>query len=147
MRLQAAALAAKPVQDVTTSVSSANGQQSLYNLQQSAGVAGNPLLKTPLQNAQAAQAQALQSAQVQAQALQAANQGLLNAAAHQQQGQYSALTAAAANRAAAVAGMPGLALQQGFGREYADPYLGHSIGPVPNYGAAMYRGFNRFTPY
>lgn len=65
------------------------------------------MLKTPLQNAQA-QAQALQSAQVQAQALQAANQGTLSAA-HQ----YSALTAAAAGRAAAVAGMPGLALPQG----------------------------------
>lgn len=85
----------------------------LYQLPQTAGVGGNPLLKTPLQNAQAqaqAQAQAIQSAQAQAQAIQAANQGLLSA--HQQQGQYSALTAAAAGRAA-VAGMPGLALPQG----------------------------------
>ncbi|XP_043238886.1 RNA binding protein fox-1 homolog 3-like [Amphibalanus amphitrite] len=33
--------------------------------------------------------------------------------------------------------------------EYAaDPYLGHSIGPVAGYGATMYRGaYNRFAPY
>lgn len=30
----------------------------------------------------------------------------------------------------------------------ADPYLGHSIGPVPGYGATLYRGaYQRFTPY
>lgn len=35
-----------------------------------------------------------------------------------------------------------------YGREYADPYLGHSIGPVAGYGAAVYRGsYNRFAPY
>jgi len=29
----------------------------------------------------------------------------------------------------------------------ADPYLGQSIGPVPGYGAALYRSYQRFTPY
>ncbi|KAL5017837.1 hypothetical protein ScPMuIL_003559 [Solemya velum] len=36
------------------------------------------------------------------------------------------------------------------GREYAaaDPYLGHSIGPVAGYGATVYRGaYQRFAPY
>jgi RNA binding protein fox-1 len=37
----------------------------------------------------------------------------------------------------------------GYGREYAaDPYLGHSIGPVTGYGATVYRGgYQRFAPY
>ncbi|XP_077291867.1 RNA-binding Fox protein 1 isoform X4 [Arctopsyche grandis] len=36
----------------------------------------------------------------------------------------------------------------GYSREYTDPYLSHGIGPVPGYGATMYRsGYNRFTPY
>ncbi|XP_031343782.1 RNA binding protein fox-1 homolog 3-like isoform X3 [Photinus pyralis] len=36
----------------------------------------------------------------------------------------------------------------GYGRDYADPYLGHGIGPMAGYGAAVYRsGYNRFTPY
>lgn len=35
-----------------------------------------------------------------------------------------------------------------YGREYADPYLGHGIGPVSGYGTAVYRsGYNRFAPY
>jgi len=29
----------------------------------------------------------------------------------------------------------------------ADPYLGQSIGPVPGYGTAFYRGIQRYTPY
>ena len=34
------------------------------------------------------------------------------------------------------------------GREYTDPYLGHSIGPVAGYGATVYRGaYQRFAPY
>ncbi|XP_041362586.1 RNA binding protein fox-1 homolog 3-like isoform X3 [Gigantopelta aegis] len=37
----------------------------------------------------------------------------------------------------------------GYGRELAaDPYLGHNIGPVPGYGATVYRGgYQRFAPY
>ncbi|BFZ17913.1 hypothetical protein BsWGS_20950 [Bradybaena similaris] len=37
----------------------------------------------------------------------------------------------------------------GYGREYtAEPYIGHSIGPVAGYGAAVYRGgYQRFAPY
>jgi RNA binding protein fox-1 len=37
----------------------------------------------------------------------------------------------------------------GYGREYAaDPYIGHTIGPVAGYGAAVYRGgYQRFAPY
>ncbi|XP_013781335.2 RNA binding protein fox-1 homolog 2-like isoform X2 [Limulus polyphemus] len=61
---------------------------------------------------------------------------------------YAAAAAAAQPVAtyAAVAGSP--SLYYTYGREYADPYLGHSIGPVAGYGAAVYRsGYNRFTPY
>ncbi|XP_071033784.1 RNA binding protein fox-1 homolog 1-like isoform X2 [Parasteatoda tepidariorum] len=61
---------------------------------------------------------------------------------------YAAAAAAAQPVAsyAAVAGSP--SLYYSYGREYADPYLGHSIGPVAGYGAAVYRsGYNRFTPY
>lgn len=61
----------------------------------------------------------------------------------------SPLTAAAQPAVAsytAVAGSP--SLYYSYGREYADPYLGHSIGPVAGYGTAVYRsGYNRFTPY
>ncbi|XP_005112984.1 RNA binding protein fox-1 homolog 2 isoform X2 [Aplysia californica] len=37
----------------------------------------------------------------------------------------------------------------GYGREYAaEPYIGHSIGPVAGYGATVYRGgYQRFAPY
>lgn len=60
---------------------------------------------------------------------------------------YAAAAAAAQPVSyAAVAGSP--SLYYSYGREYTDPYLGHSIGPVAGYGAAVYRsGYNRFTPY
>lgn len=44
---------------------------------------------------------------------------------------YAAAAAAAAANQTAV---PGYAAVGGFGREYAEPYLGHSIGPVTGYG-------------
>ncbi|XP_035209012.1 RNA binding protein fox-1 homolog 3-like isoform X6 [Stegodyphus dumicola] len=60
---------------------------------------------------------------------------------------YAAAAAAAAAQPvasyAAVAGTP--SLYYSYAREYADPYLAHSIGPVAGYGAAVYR--TRFTPY
>ncbi|KAG1712163.1 hypothetical protein GQR58_002484 [Nymphon striatum] len=64
----------------------------------------------------------------------------------------AAYTAAAARSYAAAAAaaqpMASYAAVAGYGREYADPYLGHSIGPVAGYGAAVYRsGYNRFAPY
>uniref|UniRef100_A0A1Q3FVY5 Putative conserved secreted protein n=1 Tax=Culex tarsalis TaxID=7177 RepID=A0A1Q3FVY5_CULTA len=90
-----------------------------YRLQAAA-----PLLKTPM-------------SQAQAQAYNAAT--------------YTAAAARAAYGAAAAAAQPtvaGYATIAGYGREYADPYLGHGIGPVPGYGATMYRGtYNRFAPY
>ncbi|XP_074647143.1 RNA binding protein fox-1 homolog 2-like isoform X2 [Tubulanus polymorphus] len=54
---------------------------------------------------------------------------------------YAIPTVAAAPATYAVAGYPG--------REYAtDPYLGHSIGPVPGYSPTVYRGgYQRFAPY
>ncbi|GFV38724.1 putative rna-binding protein [Trichonephila clavipes] len=72
---------------------------------------------------------------------------------------YAAAAAAAQPVAsyAAIAGSP--SLYYSYGREYADPYLGHSIGPVAGYGnaddnrvylqqAAVYRsGYSRFAPY
>nr|NP_001261680.1 RNA-binding Fox protein 1, isoform M [Drosophila melanogaster]AGB94374.1 RNA-binding Fox protein 1, isoform M [Drosophila melanogaster] len=86
-----------------------------------------PLLKTPLSQAQQ-QAYATAATTYTAVAARAA---------------YGAAAAAAAQPALA-----GYATVAGYAREYADPYLGHGIGPVPGYGATMYRGgFNRFTPY
>jgi len=57
--------------------------------------------------------------------------------------------AAVANQTAAYAG----ALPAAIARDpttaaaLADPYLGQSIGPVPGYGTALYRSYQRFTPY
>ncbi|KAK7112702.1 RNA binding protein fox-1 homolog 2-like isoform X4 [Littorina saxatilis] len=54
---------------------------------------------------------------------------------------YAIPTAVAQPTAYAPAGYPG--------REYAaEPYIGHSIGPVAGYGATVYRGgYQRFAPY
>ncbi|XP_015595219.1 RNA binding protein fox-1 homolog 3 isoform X12 [Cephus cinctus] len=62
---------------------------------------------------------------------------------------YTAVAARAYGAAAAAAQpVAGYAAVAGYGREYADPYLGHGIGPVAGYGATVYRGgYNRFTPY
>ncbi|KAJ0180472.1 hypothetical protein K1T71_003876 [Dendrolimus kikuchii] len=98
---------------------------SNYRLQAAAAAAAAaaPLLKSPLTTAQHAAAAAA-----------AANYG-------------AAARAAAAAVSAAPA--PTLApLAATYGREYADPYLGHGIGPVTGYGTAVYRsGYNRFAPY
>ncbi|CAH1169378.1 unnamed protein product [Phyllotreta striolata] len=86
-----------------------------------AAAAATPLLKTPLSTAQ--------------------------------QASYAAAatyTAVAARYGAAAAAQPvaGYAAVAGYGRDYADPYLGAGIGPMAGYGAAVYRsGYNRFTPY
>ncbi|XP_054165196.1 RNA binding protein fox-1 homolog 1-like [Oppia nitens] len=64
----------------------------------------------------------------------------------------AAYTAAAARSYASavaaaqpVAAYPTIA---GYGREYPEAYLGHTIGPVTGYGATLYRGaYNRFAPY
>ncbi|XP_063359527.1 RNA binding protein fox-1 homolog 3 isoform X2 [Cydia amplana] len=88
-----------------------------------AAAAAAPLLKSPLTSAQHAAAAAA-----------AANYG----------------AAARAAAAAAVSGtpQPTALTPLTYGREYADPYLGHSIGPVTGYGTAVYRsGYNRFAPY
>jgi len=60
---------------------------------------------------------------------------------------YAAVAAAAAAQpVASYAAVPGTpSLYYSYAREYADPYLAHSIGPVAGYGAAVYR--TRFTPY
>uniref|UniRef100_A0A1L8DB73 Putative sex determination protein fox-1 isoform x11 n=2 Tax=Nyssomyia neivai TaxID=330878 RepID=A0A1L8DB73_9DIPT len=85
----------------------------------SAAAAAAPLLKTPLSSAQQA----------------------YTAAAT-----YTAVAARAYGAAAAAQPVAGYATVAGYGREYADPYIGHGIGPVPGYG--MYRsGYNRFAPY
>lgn len=85
---------------------------------------------------------------------------------------YTAVAARYAGAAAAATAQPVAgyaAVAAGYGRDYADPYLGHGIGPVAGYGvtkhfllfhlllsfmcafslqAAVYRsGYNRFTPY
>ncbi|KAK7791637.1 hypothetical protein R5R35_012805 [Gryllus longicercus] len=94
-----------------------------YRLQAAAAAAATPLLKTPLSTAQQASYAAAAS--------------------------YTAVAARAYGAAAAAAQpVAGYAAVAGYGREYADPYLGHSIGPVAGYGAAVYRsGYNRFAPY
>ncbi|XP_047510536.1 RNA binding protein fox-1 homolog 1-like isoform X1 [Pieris napi] len=90
-----------------------------------AAAAAAPLLKSPLTSAQHAAAAAA-----------AANYGAAARAA----------AAAAVSAAPAQAALTPLAAT--YGREYADPYLGHSIGPVTGYGTALYRsGYNRFAPY
>ncbi|XP_026329848.1 RNA binding protein fox-1 homolog 3 isoform X2 [Hyposmocoma kahamanoa] len=99
---------------------------SNYRLQAAATAAAmaGPLLKSPLTTAQHAAAAAA-----------AANYGAAARAA-----------AAAANAAPAPTALTPLAAA--YGREYADPYLGHGIGPVTGYGTAVYRsGYNRFAPY
>ncbi|XP_026758134.1 RNA binding protein fox-1 homolog 3 isoform X8 [Galleria mellonella] len=100
---------------------------SNYRLQQAAAAAAAaaaPLLKSPLATAQQAAAAAA-----------AANYGAAARAA-----------AAAVSAAPAPAALAPLAAT--YGREYADPYLGHGIGPVTGYGTAVYRsGYNRFAPY
>ncbi|XP_046429374.1 RNA binding protein fox-1 homolog 2 isoform X3 [Neodiprion pinetum] len=88
-----------------------------------AAAASSPLLKTPLSTSQ---------------------QATYAAAAT-----YTAVAARAYGAAAAAAQpVAGYAAVAGYGREYADPYLGHGIGPVAGYGATVYRGgYNRFAPY
>ncbi|KOX68442.1 hypothetical protein WN51_03928 [Melipona quadrifasciata] len=74
-----------------------------------AAAAASPLLKTPLSTAQ---------------------QATYAAAAT-----YTAVAARAYSAAAAAAQpVAGYAAVAGYGREYADPYLGHGIGPVAGYG-------------
>ncbi|XP_072944076.1 RNA binding protein fox-1 homolog 1-like isoform X2 [Epargyreus clarus] len=88
-----------------------------------AAAAAAPLLKSPLTSAQHAAAAAA-----------AAN--------------YGAAARAAAAAVSAAPAPTALAPLATYGREYADPYLGHSIGPVTGYGTAVYRsGYNRFAPY
>ncbi|KAJ8679600.1 hypothetical protein QAD02_015387 [Eretmocerus hayati] len=100
-------------------------QDSNYRLQAAAAAAAatSPLLKTPLSTAQQASYAAAAT--------------------------YTAVAARAYGAAAAAAQpVAGYAAVAGYGREYADPYLSHGIGPVAGYGATVYRGgYNRFTPY
>ncbi|CAH1117447.1 unnamed protein product [Phaedon cochleariae] len=94
-----------------------------------AAAASTPLLKTPLSQAQ--------QASYAAAATYTAVAARYNAAAAAQQQQQPQPQPTVAGYAMA-----------GYGREYADPYLGHGIGPMAGYGAAVYRsGYNRFTPY
>ncbi|XP_017788177.1 PREDICTED: RNA binding protein fox-1 homolog 1-like [Habropoda laboriosa] len=99
-------------------------QDPNYRLQAAAAAAAaSPLLKTPLSTAQQASYAAAAT--------------------------YTAVAARAYSAAAAAAQpVAGYAAVAGYGREYADPYLGHGIGPVAGYGATVYRSsYNRFTPY
>ncbi|KAL2721004.1 RNA binding protein fox-1 2 [Vespula maculifrons] len=88
----------------------AASQDPNYRLQAAAAAAAaSPLLKTPLSTAQ---------------------QATYAAAAT-----YTAVAARAYGAAAAAAQpVAGYAAVAGYGREYADPYLGHGIGPVAGYG-------------
>ncbi|XP_066255302.1 RNA binding protein fox-1 homolog 1-like isoform X1 [Euwallacea similis] len=62
---------------------------------------------------------------------------------------YTAVAARYGAAAAAAQPVAGYAAAVGYGRDYStDPYLGHGIGPMAGYGAAVYRsGYNRFAPY
>ncbi|XP_068991989.1 RNA binding protein fox-1 homolog 3 isoform X16 [Neodiprion pinetum] len=101
----------------------APGMEMLQAAAAAAAAASSPLLKTPLSTSQ---------------------QATYAAAAT-----YTAVAARAYGAAAAAAQpVAGYAAVAGYGREYADPYLGHGIGPVAGYGATVYRGgYNRFAPY
>jgi len=59
------------------------------------------------------------------------------------------LQAAIANQAAYAGQLPATIARDPSNLQaaLADPYLGQSIGPVPGYGAALYRSYQRFTPY
>ncbi|KOC70874.1 RNA binding protein fox-1 like protein 2 [Habropoda laboriosa] len=85
-------------------------QDPNYRLQAAAAAAAaSPLLKTPLSTAQQASYAAAAT--------------------------YTAVAARAYSAAAAAAQpVAGYAAVAGYGREYADPYLGHGIGPVAGYG-------------
>ncbi|KAG7198844.1 hypothetical protein KM043_015671 [Ampulex compressa] len=91
-------------------------QDPNYRLQAAAAAAAaSPLLKTPLSTAQQATYAAAAS--------------------------YTAVAARAYSAAAAAAQpVAGYAAVTGYGREYADPYLGHGIGPVAGYGVMCGRG-------
>lgn len=87
-----------------------------------AAAASSPLLKTPLSTAPQASYAAAAT--------------------------YTAVAARYNAAAAAAQPVAGYATMAGYGRDYADPYLGHGIGPMAGYGAAVYRsGYNRFAPY
>ncbi|XP_047021179.1 RNA binding protein fox-1 homolog 1-like isoform X12 [Helicoverpa zea] len=102
-----------------------------------AAAAAAPLLKSPLTSAQHAAAAAA-----------AANYG---AAARAAAAAVSAAPAPALAPLAATSvptSTSNTLMSLMYGREYADPYLGHGIGPVSGYGTAVYRsGYNRFAPY
>ncbi|XP_050672519.1 RNA binding protein fox-1 homolog 1-like isoform X4 [Leptidea sinapis] len=106
-------------------LAAAASADSNYRLQAAAAAAATaPLLKSPLTSAQHAAAAAA-----------AANYGAAARAA-----------AAAVSAQTTPAALAPLAAT--YGREYADPYLGHSLAPVTGYGTAVYRShFNRFAPY
>ncbi|XP_025834619.1 RNA binding protein fox-1 homolog 3 isoform X5 [Agrilus planipennis] len=88
------------------------------NYRLQAAAAATPLLKTPLSTAQQASYAAAAT--------------------------YTAVAA----RYGAAQPVAGYAVAAGYGRDYADPYLGHGIGPMAGYGAAVYRSsYNRFAPY
>jgi RNA binding protein fox-1 len=58
-----------------------------------------------------------------------------------------ALPASAVGTAGATTGTLVAALPRDYAAT-ADPYLGHTVGPITGYGAALYRGtYQRFTPY
>jgi hypothetical protein len=57
------------------------------------------------------------------------------------------LQAAMANQAAYGHLLPATLARDPTAAALADPYLGQSIGPVPGYGTALYRSYQRFTPY
>ncbi|XP_059089705.1 RNA binding protein fox-1 homolog 1-like isoform X10 [Tigriopus californicus] len=61
------------------------------------------------------------------------------------------LQAALVNQSAQAAygsgGLPAALARDPTAAALADPYLGQSIGPVPGYGTALYRSYQRFAPY
>ncbi|KAG5677620.1 hypothetical protein PVAND_007362 [Polypedilum vanderplanki] len=96
--------------------------------------ATTPLLKAPIaQPQQQLTAAAFNTARASLNAATAA--GLSTAV----QAQAQPLTAASYAAAASLGG---------YGRDFTDAYLGHSIGPIPGFTTTMYRsGYNRYAPY
>jgi RNA binding protein fox-1 len=110
---------------LVAAAAAASSDPNIQRLQAAAAAAQPALLKTPMAQSQQAYSTAFNTAR----AINAAGLAQVQAA------QAQPVTAAS------------YAALSGYGREYTDPYLGHSIGPVPGY-QAMYRGaYSRFAPY
>ncbi|KAI1301872.1 RNA binding protein fox-1 -like protein 1-like [Halotydeus destructor] len=139
--LAAAAFARHPNSSPLTTASAAAAAATLHGAYATASPLPPALRGAVYQDPFLTYATAAGAERFQLPATYAANAAYTAAAARS----YYTAAAAAAQANPAVAGYAAVA---GYGRDYPETYLGHSIGPVTGYGATVYRNaFNRFTPY